>query len=145
MLGLAAVGLSLVFGTTGISNFAHGEMVTFGAVAASFLVNAGALALPLWIGLPLAVVLSAGLGLALDVILWRPLRRKRVGVVQLMIVSIGLSLAMRYIFQFFIGGGTTQLPLAAEPKMTFGPIQLSWIDIGSLIISIVVIIGFASG
>ena len=43
-------------------------------------------------------------------ILWRPLRRKGVGVVQLMIVSIGLSLALRYTFQFFIGGGTSQLP-----------------------------------
>ena len=27
-----------------------------------------------------------------------------------MIVSIGLSLTLRYIFQFFIGGGTYQLP-----------------------------------
>ncbi|MDF2492177.1 MAG: livH [Microbacterium sp.] len=29
MLALAAIGVSLVFGTTGLSNFAHGEMVTF--------------------------------------------------------------------------------------------------------------------
>ena len=36
MLALASIGLSLVFGTTGLSNFAHGEMVTFGAVAAYF-------------------------------------------------------------------------------------------------------------
>ena len=41
MLALAAVGLSLVFGTTGISNFAHGEMVTFGAIAALLLVGPG--------------------------------------------------------------------------------------------------------
>ncbi|WP_373692824.1 branched-chain amino acid ABC transporter permease [Agromyces silvae] len=143
MLGLAAVGLSLVFGTTGISNFAHGEMVTFGAVAASFLVSAASLSLPLWIGLPLAVVVSALFGLILDVILWRPLRRKRVGVVQLMIVSIGLSLALRYIYQFFIGGGTTQLPYATVPKIPFGPIQLSVIDIASIVISILVIVGFA--
>ncbi|WP_395246057.1 branched-chain amino acid ABC transporter permease [Agromyces sp. MMS24-K17] len=143
MLGLAAVGLSLVFGTTGISNFAHGEMVTFGAVAASFLVGAGTLALPLWIGLPLAVVLSAGLGLLMDAIIWRPLRRRRVGTVQLMIVSIGLSLALRYTFQYFIGGGTTQLPYATAPKMSFGPIQLSVIDIASIVISIVVIVAFA--
>ncbi|WP_394552934.1 branched-chain amino acid ABC transporter permease [Agromyces sp. MMS24-JH15] len=143
MLGLAAVGLSLVFGTTGISNFAHGEMVTFGAVATSFLVGASTLALPLWIGIPLAVVLSAVLGLVLDVVIWRPLRRRRVGTVQLMIVSIGLSLAMRYTFQFFIGGGTTQLPYAAAPKMSFGPIQMSWIDIASFLISIFVIVAFA--
>ena len=37
MLALAAVGLSLVFGTTGISNFAHAEMVTFGPIAVAAL------------------------------------------------------------------------------------------------------------
>ncbi len=144
MLALAAIGLSLVFGTTGISNFAHGEMVTFGAIAAVLLVGPASLALPWYIGYPVAVVLSALLGLVLDVILWRPLRRKRVGVVQLMIVSIGLSLAMRYTFQLFIGGGTLQLPGSAEEKIPlFGAVQLSVIDMISLVISIVVIVAFA--
>jgi branched-chain amino acid transport system permease protein len=144
MLALAAVGLSLVFGTTGISNFAHGEMVTFGAVVALALVGPASLALPWWLGFPLAVILSAGLGLVLDIILWRPLRRRRVGVVQLMIVSIGLSLALRYTFQFFIGGGTSQLPFSAQERFPlFGSVQLSVIDMISIAISIVVIIAFA--
>jgi branched-chain amino acid transport system permease protein len=144
MLALAAVGLSLVYGTTGISNFAHAEMVTFGAVATSALVGAGTLALPLWVGIPVAVVLSALLGLLLDVFIWRPLRRKRVGTIQLMIVSIGLSLTLRYIFQYFIGGGTTQLPLSSMEKIPlFGTVQLSIIDMVSIGISIVVIVGFA--
>ena len=45
---------------------------------------------------------------------------------QLMIVSIGLSLAIRYTFQYFIGGGTTQLPgveLAAHQAVRFGLAQ----------------------
>ncbi len=144
MLALAAVGLSLDYGTTGISNFAHGEMVTFGAIAAVFLVGPASLALPWWLGYPFAVILSALLGLVLDIILWRPLRRKRVGVVQLMIVSIGLSLALRYIFQLFIGGGTRQLPGAADAKIPlFGAVQLSVIDMASIGIAIVVIVAFA--
>lgn len=144
MLALAAVGLSLVFGTTGISNFAHGEMVTFGAVAALFLVGPSTLALPLWLGYPAAVLLGALFGLVLDAVLWRPLRRRRVGVVQLMIVSIGLSLTLRYIFQFYIGGGTSQLPLSSAPKIPlFGVVQLSVIDLASIGISIVVIVAFA--
>jgi branched-chain amino acid transport system permease protein len=32
MLAMAAIGLSLIYGTTGLSNFAHGEMVTVGAL-----------------------------------------------------------------------------------------------------------------
>ena len=36
IVALAAVGLSLIFGVTGLVNFAHGEVVTFGAVVAWF-------------------------------------------------------------------------------------------------------------
>jgi branched-chain amino acid transport system permease protein len=142
MLGLAAVGLSLVFGTTGLSNFAHAEMVTFGALAAFF--ASSVLALPIWIAIPVAVVLSGAMGWTLDSGLWRPLRRRGLGLVQLMIVSIGLSLAARYIFQFFVGGGTNQLPGFDSPKINlFGSTSLSVIDMFSMVLSLVVIIIFA--
>jgi neutral amino acid transport system permease protein len=142
MLGLAAVGLSLVFGTTGLSNFAHAEMVTFGAVAAFFL--GGVLGLPIWIAIPAAVLISSLMGWGLDSGLWRPLRRRGLGLVQLMIVSIGLSLAVRYIFQFLVGGGTTQLPGFDSPKIKlFGATSLSIIDMASMVLSLVVIIAFA--
>ena len=58
----------------------------------------------------MALVLSAALGWGLDAVIWKPLRRKGVGLIQLMIVSIGLSLALRYTYQFFYGGSTSQLP-----------------------------------
>ena len=142
MLGLAAVGLSLVFGTTGLSNFAHAEMVTLGAVTAFFL--GGVLSLPIWIAIPVAVLISGAMGWGLDSGLWRPLRRRGLGLVQLMIVSIGLSLAVRYIFQFFVGGGTNQLPGFDAPKIKlFGATSFSVIDITSMAISLVVIFAFA--
>ena len=142
MLGLAAVGVSLVFGTTGLSNFSHGEMVTFGAVIA--LVFGVWLQFPLWIAIPIAVALSAALGWGLDAGLWRPLRKKGLGIVQLMIVSIGLSLTMRYVIQFFIGGATEQLPGFDSPKIPlFGAVALSTTDLFSMALSILVIVGFA--
>jgi branched-chain amino acid transport system permease protein len=64
MLGLAAVGLSLVFGTTGLSNFAHAEMVTFGAITAFFL--GGVLSLPIWVAIPAAVAAASSTYLNLD-------------------------------------------------------------------------------
>ncbi len=141
MLGLAAIGLSPVFGTTGLSNFAHAEMVTFGAVAALFFVGFD---IPIWAAIPLAVIAGALFGLTLDAGLWRPLRRKGVGIVQLMIVSIGLSLALRYTFQFFLGGGTSQLPGSDSPQIRlFGAVSLSVIDMVSMGISIIVISAFA--
>lgn len=142
LLALAAIGVSLIFGTTGLSNFAHGEMLTYGAVMA--LIFGVWLQIPMWITIPIVIILGAGLGWALDAGLWKPLRQRGLGLVQLMIVSIGLSLAGRYVFQFFIGGGTYQLPGAGAPRdITFGPISLSWIDIASMAISVVLIIGVA--
>jgi neutral amino acid transport system permease protein len=138
LLALAAIGLSLIFGTTGLSNFAHAEMITFGALMTlAFSVNLG---LPVWLAIIIAIVLSAGLGWSLDAVIWKPLRRKGVGLVQLMIVSIGLSLALRYVFQFFVGGGTAQLPGSGLAAMKFGPVSLSWIDLGSMGISLVVLL-----
>ncbi|KJL44402.1 High-affinity branched-chain amino acid transport system permease protein LivH [Microbacterium trichothecenolyticum] len=142
LLALAAVGVSLIFGTTGLSNFAHGEMLTYGAVMA--LIFGVWLKVPMYITIPIVIVLGAVLGWALDTGLWRPLRRRGLGLVQLMIVSIGLSLAGRYVFQFFIGGGTYQLPGAGAPRdIVIGPIKLSWIDVTSMAISIVLLVAVA--
>jgi branched-chain amino acid transport system permease protein len=142
MLGLAAVGLSLVFGTTKLSNFAHAEMVAFGAVAAFFVSEI--LGAPIWIAIPVAVFLSAAVGYGLDSGLWKPLRKRGLGLVQLMIVSIGLSLAVRYVYQYFLGGNPRQLPGFDSPKVTvFGSTALSYIDVLSMVLSVLVIIGFA--
>lgn len=141
LLALAAMGAALIYGTTGLSNFAHGEMVTWGALAA--LVLTSFWSVPFWLGIILAILAGAALGLALDAGLWRPLRRRGLGIVQLMIVSIGLSLALRYTFQFLIGGQTYQLPGASPTPIQIGPIQLSYIDIISMGVSIVVILAVA--
>jgi branched-chain amino acid transport system permease protein len=142
MLALAAIGASLVFGTTGLSNFAHSEFVTFGALMALlFSVN---LQWPIVVAIPLAVALSGVFGWASDAGLWRPLRKRGVGLVQLMIVSIGLSLALRYVFQFFIGGDTYQLAGSGAERITlFGSVSLSVIDMISMVVSIVVLLGVA--
>lgn len=143
MLALASVGLSLIYGTTGISNFAHAEMVTFGAIATYALVQLlGDAMLP--VAIVGGIVLSAALGYGLDAGLWRPLRKRNTGLVQLMIVSIGLSLAIRYIFQFFIGGSILQLPGTDSPKIPlFGAVTLSLVDIVSMGLSVLLIIAFA--
>ena len=139
LLALAAIGLSLIFGTTGLSNFAHAELITFGALMVlTFGVN---LAWPLWAAIIVALVLSAALGWTLDATIWKPLRRRGVGLIQLMIVSIGLSLALRYTYQFFYGGSTSQLPGATLPsEIRFGAVALSWVDIVSMLVSIVVLL-----
>ncbi|MFJ2550846.1 branched-chain amino acid ABC transporter permease [Microbacterium sp. NPDC087591] len=141
LLALASMGAALIYGTTRLSNFAHAEMVTWGGLVA--LVTTTFWHLPLWLGIAAAVIGGGLFGWALDAGLWRPLRRRGLGVVQLMIVSIGLSLALRYAFQYLIGGGTRQLPGASPTPIQFGPISLSYIDLIAMGVSIIVILGVA--
>ena len=141
LLSLASMGAALIFGTTKLANFAHAEMVTWGGLVA--LVASTMWGLPIWLALAVTVVAGGALGLGMDAGLWRPLRRKGLGTVQLMIVSIGLSLALRYAFQYAIGGGTAQLPGASPKPIQFGPISLSYIDITSMVVSLVATLGVA--
>jgi branched-chain amino acid transport system permease protein len=139
LLALAAIGLSLVFGTTGLSNFAHAELVTFGGLMA--LLFGTVFGLPIWLAIPIALILSAGLGYVNDAALWKPLRRRGMGLIPMMIVSIGLSLAVRYLYQMFVGGDTQQLPGATDTTLSIGLFGLTWTDVASMGISVVVLLG----
>jgi branched-chain amino acid transport system permease protein len=57
----------------------------------------------------------------------------------MMIVSIGLALAARYVIQLFFGGGTQQLPGAQSRQLSLGAISISQNTLQSLLISAVVI------
>ena len=107
MLAMAAIGLSLIYGTTGLSNFAHGEMVTIGALS-TWVFNR-VLGLDLIPAALLAILIVTAFGYAQDAFIWRPLRKKRIGLTQMMIVSIGLSMVVRYALQMIFGGDTKVL------------------------------------
>jgi branched-chain amino acid transport system permease protein len=102
IIALAALGVSLIFGTTGLTNFAHGEMVTFGAVIA-FLFNV-TIGLPLVLSGLISVIIGGAMGYFQDRAFWGWLRKRRTNMVTTMIISIGVSLAVRYIFLYFFGG-----------------------------------------
>jgi len=143
LLALASIGLSLIYGTTGISNFAHAEQVTLGGMLGYGFINV--LGLPLFIGGVLVVITCAFSGWLQDRILWQPLRRRGLGLTQLMIVTIGLSLAMQYSYQFFVGAATKQVVVSQATVRTFGPITITDRSLAAMGISIVCIalVGFA--
>ena len=142
IIAITSVGLSLIFGTTGLSNFAHGEMVTFGAFAA-FVFNSDVG----WHLVPaalVAVVLTGVLGAGFEAALWRPLRHRSTSLTSMMIVSIGIALAMRYIYLYLFGGDLSaysQYTLQRDP-VSIGPIDLpprTLIIIGLIAIIIVAV------
>jgi branched-subunit amino acid ABC-type transport system permease component len=137
LLALASIGVSLIYGTTGLNNFAHGELVTFGALIGFFFTSLG------WPG-PAAIlgaVVAGGIfGYVQDLGIWKPLRRRRVGLIPLMIVSIGLAIALRYSFVLIFGPNRLVLPNNTAPFVVLGPVSLRFTDVAGAVISIVVLL-----
>jgi branched-chain amino acid transport system permease protein len=126
IVAVAAVGLSLVFGTTGLINFAQGELVTFGALVAFYLnASDGGLGITL-VGAAVLALLVAGLfGAGLELGLWRPLRRRRTGNIALLVVSIGLALVLRSIFQIIFGARPEPYEeYAVQEQWHLGPLDI---------------------
>jgi branched-chain amino acid transport system permease protein len=140
IIAICAIGLSLIFGTTGLVNFAHGELVTFGALIA-FLFNV-TLGLHLLIAGPLAVLAGVFLGFAIDRGFWRPLNRRGTGLIAMLVITIGLGLLIRYIFLYQFGGFTrtyAQYALQRE-GLVIGPVTLVPRDLTSIALSVAALV-----
>lgn len=119
IIALCAVGLSLVYGVTGLVNFAHAEMVTLGAVTAYFFhASPAGPQWPLIVASVPAILVGAGFGWLQETSIWRPLRARHMGLVSMMVVSIGLSFAVRHLILIVFGGEPRAYPdFAGQPPI----------------------------
>ncbi|GAA0487639.1 hypothetical protein Ade02nite_11790 [Paractinoplanes deccanensis] len=138
LIAIAAIGLSLVFGTSRFTNFAHGENVTFGGIMGY--VFASLAHLPLLLAAAAATVAGAAFGYLQDLGFWRPLRRKGVSLVTLMIASIGAALALRSLFQFLYGNGTRSLTREDWGTVRLGPVVMPATSYVAMGISVAVLV-----
>ena len=139
LIAMCAVGLSLIFGTTGLTNFAHGELVTIGAIIAWY-INVS-LGVPIVVAALLAMIGGAAFGALNELGLWRPLRRRGTGLIAALVVSIGLSLLLRYLIQIVYGGFSNPYAgLGTSRAVDYGLFRLTNQSLVSIIISIVVLV-----
>lgn len=139
LLALASIGLSLIYGTTGLSNFAHAEQVTLGGLLAYTFANT--LGLNIFLATAIVVVIAGFTGWLQDVVLWRPLRKKGLSLTQLIIVTIGLALALQYTFQMFYGARTLRIIMATPETIDIGPVTFTIESLWAMGVSIVVLAG----
>lgn len=104
---LAAIGLTLVYGILKLVNFAHGDFMTLGAYVA-FAVNVSA-GMPLALAIAAALAAVAVMGLSFEYAIWRPMRNRGAGMLQLLLMSLGLAFVVRYLIQFQWTGQTQKL------------------------------------
>jgi branched-chain amino acid transport system permease protein len=108
---MLAVGLTLVYGVFGFINFAHGELIAWGAYLA-WMFAAAPFHLSLWAASMLALVLTAGIGLAQDRWVFSSLRQKKP--VTLLVASIGLSYLLRNALRLIWGSDLQSFELPAS-------------------------------
>ena len=133
---LGAVGLTLVYGILKLVNFAHGEFLTFGAYMA-FLVSVtwGA---PFVLGLLFAIAATAALGVAFERIMWGPMRARKAGLLQLLLMAIGLAFLLQNTIQFIWGTQVRSLDVNVTDTVDFLGLRIGQTDL------LVIVIGFVT-
>ena len=102
---LIAIGYTMVYGILRLINFAHGDIFT----AAGFFMVYITASLPLYISLPLVVLLTMILGFAVERVAYKPLREApRMSV---MISAIGVSYLLQNLMWYITGGLAKQYPV----------------------------------
>ncbi len=123
VIAIAAVGVSIVYAILRLVNFAYGDFMAFGALAA-YAFN-GPLKFGLVVSAVLAMIATAALSLALDAVLWRPLRRRRAGFMSLFLASIGLALVLRQSLLFAYGPQPQTYRVDPYKVYVLGSVRLS--------------------
>jgi branched-chain amino acid transport system permease protein len=135
---LGAVGLTLVYGILRLVNFAHGDFLTFGAYMA-YLVNV-TWGMPLVLGIFFAMVTTALLGVFLERVMWGPMRARGAGVLQLLLMSIGLALVIRYVVQYIWGTDIRSLDVNVTATVEFLGVRLGRTSLIVIVVGIVVLL-----
>jgi neutral amino acid transport system permease protein len=133
---LGAVGLTLVYGILKLVNFAHGDFLTFGAYMA-FVVSVtwGG---PFVLGVLFAIVATAVLGVAFERIMWGPMRARKAGLLQLLLMSIGLAFLLQNTIQFIWGTQIRDLDVNVTDTVEFLGLRIGRTDL------LVIVVGFVT-
>jgi len=135
---LFAMGLTLIYGVLNFVNFAHGELIMWGAYFL-FLFMAEPFGLPLYLAVLPALVLTGGLGLVMDYSVFRPIRRANR--LTLLIAAMGLSVFLRNAAQFFWGAEVRTYGFEVMPGTQFLGLYLTTPQFAIIGVTVLCVVG----
>ncbi len=154
-----ALGYTLIFSILGIINFAHGAIFTLGAyftyalMGGAFGFNGLLANLMLPVRLPFALAMIAGstlaglVGVAIERIAFRPLRRRQADPLLTVVSSLGVALVIVNLIQYLVGAenytfpGDTygNLPAAINFGTEASPIPIRSVQVVIFLVSVVIL------
>ena len=115
---LIALGYTMVYGIAKLINFAHGDVIMVGAYISFISMKFG---LPWWLAVIISIVACAILGVVMEKVAYKPLRKA--SRISLLITAIGISYLLQNLFQLIFG---------ANPQPYHAFITLPALDLGGI-------------
>jgi branched-chain amino acid transport system permease protein len=156
IIALFALGYTLVYGVLRLINFAHSEVFMMGTMAAVYTwawffgldQNSKTPDIPhmiayLVIGLVAAIVASGITALVVELVAYRPLRRRNAPPLAFLITAIGASIAISELIGVLTHRNIQGAPriIVAEPLVTLGNVQITNLQVLIIVLALVMMFG----
>ena len=134
---LFALGFTLVFGVLGVVNLSQGAIFMVGAYAALTAITK--LGAPLWLAILAAFAFSGLVGLLIDRIVLKPLRKREAPHLIPMIATIGLAIAINSLVQGLFGAENQRFPSEVLPQdsLQIAGVSVTVLELGIILVSFV--------
>jgi branched-chain amino acid transport system permease protein len=139
---LLGVSFGVIYATTKIFHLAHAVAYAGAAYAAVW--AAQSMGLPFWPALMVGLVVAVVLGVAIEVIFYRPMRKRNATLLSIFLVSLGISVAFPNILQLLFGPQNQTLPRPENPTYALGAVTFSRHDIVTILVCWVLVAAVAT-
>ncbi len=131
LYSLVALGLVLIYRSTRVLNFAHGDIATLGTFVAFALVSRG---VPFALALPLALLVGGAAAVLFHFVALLPAQRKGATLLGQVILTVGFSLILQglIVWQFGAEPERMPFPLSDSKAWRVGPVYISELALGTL-------------
>jgi branched-chain amino acid transport system permease protein len=131
LYALVALGVVLIYRSTRVLNFAHGDVATFGTFVAFALVTQG---YPFAVAFPAALLAGAGVAVGFYFAVLVPAQRQGANLLGQVILTLGLALIFQGLIVYWWGAEPDRFPFPLSDSRTWklGPIFVSELSLGTL-------------
>jgi len=140
LYGVVAMSFVLIYKATQVVNFAQGELLLIGAWVCWVMLNK--FQIPFWLGMPLTLVFMFVFGIAIQVVILRPMIGEPI--ISVIMVTIGLSTVFQAALNWIFGVNPQPFPRVFQNQSVdlFG-LHIQTVYVMSLIVSVLMMIGMA--
>lgn len=141
LYALMATGLSLVWTTLGIFNFAHGTFIALGAYVAWQFASTDAFGLPMGLALTITCIVLFAVGVVVHFLLVKPFERHRDVVLISVITTLAGSAILENMLLLGWGPRSKQIPELATGFLEVAGVRLAWSEIVLLAVVLAILAG----